>query len=55
MARLARYAHVSPDQYGRMTPARSVALDKHTTALLDDEWEAYIMLAKMVAMAGAGR
>ncbi len=55
MARLARYAHIPPDQFGRLTPARTRALDKHTTALLDDEWSAYFELAKMIALSGARR
>jgi hypothetical protein len=52
MARLARYAHVPPDKFGRLTPARTRSLDKHVRALLDDEWTGYIELAKLVALAG---
>lgn len=55
MARLARYAHISPDQFGRMTAARTRGLDKHVTALLDDEWRGYFELAKMIALAGVRR
>lgn len=51
MARLARYAHVPPDQFGRLTPARARALDRHVNALLDDEWTALFELAKMIALA----
>jgi hypothetical protein len=55
MARLARYAHISPGEFGRMTPARSRALDKAVHDLIDDEWKGYFELAKMVAMAGVRR
>jgi hypothetical protein len=54
MARLGRYAHVSPDEFGRMTPALSVALDHEVSALLDDEWGGFIELAKLIARAGVG-
>lgn len=45
MARLARYAHVSPDQFGRMTPARTLELDNAVRGLLDDEWRGYWQVA----------
>lgn len=54
MARLARYAHISPDQFGRMTPAQSHALGQHVDALVDDEWQGWIELAKLIAMSGRG-
>lgn len=55
MAHLARYAHISPGEFGRMTPARTRAIVKHTVAFLDDEWTAYFELAKMIAFATASR
>lgn len=55
MARLARYAHIAPDQFGRMTPARTRALVKHVDALLDDEWRGYFEMAKLIALAGVRR
>ena len=55
MARLARYAHITPDQFGSMTPARTRRLNTHVTALLDDEWGGFFELAKMIAIAAAGR
>jgi hypothetical protein len=55
MARLARYAHIPPDQFGRLSHARARAIDKHIASLLDDEWQAYFELAKMIALAGARR
>jgi hypothetical protein len=55
MARLARYANVSPGEFGSMTPARSRALDAAVRALLDDEWKGYAEVAighaRLVAMA----
>lgn len=53
MAQLARYAHISPGEFGRMTPARTRAMAKHTAAFLDDEWTGYFELAKMIAFASA--
>lgn len=55
MARLARYAHIPPDQFGAMTPARTRRLNTHITALLDDEWGGYFELVKMIALATARR
>jgi hypothetical protein len=55
MARLARYAHITPDQFGSMTPARTRRLNTHITALLDDEWGGYLELAKMIALATVRR
>lgn len=45
MARLARYAHVSPDEFGRMTPAQTRRLDRAVTALVNDEWSGYLEIA----------
>lgn len=59
MARLARYANIDPDQFGRMTPVRTRALNKAVTALVDDEWRGYLELtlqhARLVATLGRGR
>lgn len=45
MVRLARYGIAQPDQFGRLTPARTRALDAELTAQLNDEWEGYVRLA----------
>jgi hypothetical protein len=50
-ARLARYASTPPDVFGRLTPARTRELNKDVGVLLNDEWEAFFELAKMIAMA----
>lgn len=59
MARLARYANIDPDQFGRMTPARTRSLEGAVTALLNDEWNGYLELvlqhARLVATLGRGR
>jgi hypothetical protein len=59
MARLGRYASVSPDQFGRMTPARTRELDAAVTTLVNDEWSGYLELAlqhaRLVATLGRGR
>jgi hypothetical protein len=59
MARLARYAHVSPDQFGRMTPARTRQLDSAVESLVNDEWRGYLELAlqhaKLIATLSRGR
>jgi hypothetical protein len=49
MARLARYAHVTPDLFGTMTPARSRTLDKHVMALVAGEWELQLQHAHVAA------
>jgi hypothetical protein len=58
MAALARYGNVSPDQFGRMTPARTRELAKAVLKLRDDEWSGYLELllqhAKLVATLGRG-
>lgn len=54
MARLARYAHITPTEFGAMTPARTLVLHKHVEKFLDDEWNGYIELAKMIAKAAMG-
>lgn len=55
MARLARYAHLSPTEFGTLTPARTQTLNEHIGRMLDDEWNGYIELAKSIAMACARR
>lgn len=59
MARLGRYASVNPDQFGRMTPARTRSLNKAVTRLVDDEWRGYLELllqhARLVATLSRGR
>lgn len=52
MARLARYAHIAPTEFGAMTPARTRTLNDHIGRMIDDEWTGWIELAKMIAMAG---
>ena len=58
MAALARYGNVSPDQFGRMTPARTREMYKAVARLIDDEWKGYLELmlqhAKLVATLGRG-
>lgn len=58
MAALARYASVSPDQFGRMTPVRTRELYKAVSKLVDDEWRGYLELllqhAKLIATLGRG-
>ena len=44
MAALARYGNVSPDEFGRMTPARTRRLHKAVRALVDDEWSGYLQI-----------
>jgi hypothetical protein len=59
MARLGRYASVSPDEFGRMTPARTRELEAAVTALVNDEWSGYLEIAlqhaRLVATLGRGR
>lgn len=59
MARLGRYAHVSPDEFGRMTPARTRTLETAVSALVNDEWNGYLELvlqhARLVATLSRGR
>jgi hypothetical protein len=58
MARLARYAHVSPDEFGRMTPVRTRRLDTAVSELVNDEWRGYLELllqhAKLIATLRSG-
>lgn len=54
MAYLARYAHLSPTEFGAMTPARTRGLAKHVRALVEDEWGGYLELAKIITL-GARR
>jgi len=49
MASLARYAHVSPSEFGAMTPARTRTLNTDVQALVEGEWELQIELAKFIA------
>lgn len=59
MARLGRYASVSPDEFGRMTPARTRTLEKAVTVLVNDEWSGYLEIAlqhaRLVATLARGR
>lgn len=58
MAFLARHGNVQPDEFGRMTPARTRELYRGVAKLRDDDWNGYLELAlqhaKMMAML-AGR
>lgn len=53
MAYLARYAHVAPSEFGRLTPARTRAMAEHIERLRHDDWQRYAELA--VIMRGSGR
>lgn len=59
MARLARYANIDPDQFGRMTPAKTRTLDKAVGVLVNDEWSGYLQLAlehaRLIATLTRGR
>lgn len=44
MARLARYANISPDSFGRLTPAQTRELDGAVDELVGQEWRGYLEL-----------
>lgn len=58
MAALARYGNVSPDEFGRMTPAHTRRLHGAVGKLVDDEWRGYLELvlqgAKLIATLNRG-
>ena len=58
MAALARYGSVSPDEFGRMTPAQTRRLARAVGKLVDDEWTGFLQLllehAKLVASVTRG-
>lgn len=55
MARLARYASIGPDEFGRLTPARTRELDDAIDVLLGQEWRGYLELVLQHARLTSGR
>lgn len=55
MVRLGRHAHISPSEFGRLTPMCTRRLNTHINAMIKDEWDGYISLAKMIALTGLRR
>lgn len=51
-ARLAVYAHISPSEFGALTPARTRELNSDVTAILDEQLEVRIELAKLARGSG---
>ena len=55
MARLGRYANVQPDQFGAMTPAQTLEMNRAVTDLLNDEWRGSLELVLTHAKFVGGR
>ncbi len=51
-ARLARYAHIQPSEFGRLTITRTRELNADIATLVEHERDIQVELAKMVAMSG---
>jgi hypothetical protein len=44
MARLARYANIGPDEFGRLTPTQTRELNGAVEGLVQQEWRGHLEL-----------